>query len=72
MKTYKTVYSFDVLEKIKGGYKVWMNDRQEKEVSLVNTMDVEDFIAVLNDDAKSGRYDFWIVIEVETEKQNNE
>ena len=61
MKKYRKVYSFDVLDKIKEGHRVFVIDREEKKVSTVNWIDVEEYITIVADETE--RYDFWIEVE---------
>lgn len=65
MVTYKNIYSFDVLGKIKDGNQVYVLDRQNQSVALLNDMDVQSAVKIVNAENRTGRFDFWIVEEVE-------
>lgn len=60
MATYKNVYSFEVFEKINAGYDVWVTDRQNKSVALLNDMDAQSAVKIVNADNSERRYEFWI------------
>lgn len=61
MKTYNTIYSFEVLDKIKEGAKVYVLDREEKAVYCVNDISVAD-LAQLEIFGKTNkkRFEYWI------------
>lgn len=68
MANYENVYSFNVFDKISEGKKVFVTDRHNKSVALLNDMDVQSAIKIVN--AKSGgRYDFWIYEESEVTEE---
>ena len=64
MTKYKTIYSFDVFNKIEEGHKVYALDRKDRKIHTVNWMDVEDYIKLVN--GENNRCEFWIE-EEETE-----
>ena len=57
MLKYKSVYPFQVLDKIKCGEYIYMTDRKEWKIYSVNTMSVAFMLAAIND--TTGRFDFW-------------
>lgn len=60
MKTYKTIYRFEVFEKITNGKNVWVTDRQNKSVALINDMDANSAVKLVNTENRAGRYEFWV------------
>ena len=60
MATYNTIYRFEVLEKITAGERVWVTDRQNKSVALLNDMDVASAVKIVNTENKTRRYEFWV------------
>lgn len=60
MKTYKTIYLFEVIDKVKEGKCVYVADRQEHKIDLANTMAIGDLTAIMVDENKSNRFIFWI------------
>lgn len=74
MKTFESVYSFDVLREIKKEKLVYVLDKEEQTVKCVNDMIVDKLAEVLkNSETEKTRYAFWIEKEVEeTEENENE
>lgn len=62
---YKTIYSFEVFGKVNEGYQVFVLDRQNKSVALINDMDVQSAVKIVNAQNKASRYEFWICEESE-------
>lgn len=65
MAIYKTVYSFEVFDKINEGNKVWVTDRHNKSVALINDMDVKSAVQIVHAENRSTRYEFFIYEESE-------
>ena len=65
MGTYNTIYSFEVFGRIKEGEQVFVLDRQNKSVALINDMDVTSAVSIVNADNRSKRYEFWVCEESE-------
>lgn len=59
MAKYNTIYSFEVFDKIGVGERVWVTDRQNKSVALINDMDVKSAVQIVNAENRSRRYEFW-------------
>ena len=61
MKTYKSIYGWEVLEKIREGKKVYVLDREDKSVVCVNDVSVKDLaqIEIYGKESKN-RFEFWI------------
>ena len=73
MKTYETIYSFEVLETIQEGKLVYLLDRYEQIVMCVNDITVDKLAEVLkNSKTEKKRYEFWIEEVEETEESENE
>lgn len=73
MTTYKTISAWRVLDEIENGKQVFMLDRQNNSVALVNDLNVNSAVKVLNSDDKENRYAFWICEESEeTESEESE
>lgn len=60
MKTYETIYAFQVDEKVIEGESVYGIDRLSKTVLFVNDMPYGDVISIIKNSDKD-RYLFWIV-----------
>ena len=69
MTTYNTIYSFKVFDKINEGKQVFMLDRQNQSVALLNDMDTESAVKVVNSENNENRYQFWICEESEETKE---
>lgn len=65
MAIYKTVYSFEVFDKINKGEQVWVTDRHNKSVALLNDMDAQSAVQIVNATSNENRYDFWTCKESE-------
>ena len=60
MLTYKVIYPWEVIEKIKQNPNIYMLDRQQLVVTSVETMEVGDFASVLAiADKEQNRFEFW-------------
>lgn len=57
---YKTIYSFEVFNTVNEGKQVFVLDRQNKSVALINDMDVQSAVKIVNAENKASRYEFWI------------
>lgn len=69
MKTYESIYSFYILDKIKEGKTVYCLDRELKICGVINNFTVEDFNTILRQaEEEPTRFDFWIEIEEETKE----
>ena len=68
MAIYNTIYSFEVFDKINEGKNVFVTDRQNRSVALINDMDVESAVRVVNAENRTRRYEFWIEGAEETEE----
>lgn len=66
---YKSIYSFQVFEKISEGNQVYVLDKQNKSVALVNDMDVQSAVRLTKASDDKKRFDFWICEETEEEKE---
>lgn len=62
---YKKIYSFQVVDKIMEGEKVYMLDKQSVTALCVNDLSVGCLAVTLTDEDTAGRYEFWIVEEAE-------
>lgn len=69
MKTYKTIFTFEVFEKINDGEQVYVLDRQNKSVALLNDMDAQSAVKIVNEKSKEGRYEFWYEKESEVTEE---
>lgn len=67
METYNIIYSFEVFDHINDGKQVYVLDRQNKSVALVNDMDTQSAVKIVND-SKTKRFEFWICEEMEEVK----
>ena len=65
MATYKEVYKWNVIDEIGKGKQVYMLDRQNQSVALINDMDAQSAIKIVNCKDNENRYDFWICEETE-------
>ncbi len=73
MKTYETIYSFDVLGAIQEGKLVYLLDRYEQKVLCVNDITVDKFAEVMaNCKIEKTRYEFWIEKVEGTEESEDE
>lgn len=60
MKSFKSVYSFEVIQKIKEGHTIMMLDKEKQFVETVNEMEVSEFVKVLAEiEANNTRYYFY-------------
>ena len=64
MTTYKTISAWRVLDEINNGEQVFMLDRQNNSVVLVNDLNVHSALKATNADDKENRYEFWICEEM--------
>ena len=61
MKTYITIYDFEVIEKVKNGFTVHALDRERACVFCVNDMTVSDLAKLMiSKTYNHTRYEFWI------------
>ena len=65
MVTYNSIYSFDVFSRIDDGYQVYMLDRQDNSVTLVNDLNAQMAINIVNANNRARRYEFWVCEERE-------
>ena len=69
MKTYKSIYSFYVIDKIKEGKTVYYVDRKLHDCGIINNISAQEYVTILKQsEEETTRYDFWI----EEEKENPE
>ena len=69
MKTYETIYSFEVLEEIQNGKLVYLLDKFERVVLCVNDITVDKLAEILaRGKTDKKRYEFWIEAVEETEE----
>ena len=59
-KTYRNIYSFNILDEIGKGNVVYMLDREKRCVENVNEMEVQTLSEVLNCDNLKDRFEFWV------------
>ena len=57
--TYKSVYSFNVIDEVEEGTIVYCLDRQEKEVLTINDLHFGFALGVIQDAKNNDRYEFW-------------
>ena len=69
MLIYERVYKWKVLDEIGGGKQVFMLDRQNQSVALMNDMDAQSAIKIANCVDDENRYDFWSCKESEEAKE---
>lgn len=62
---YNTIYAWKVFDKINEGKQVFMLDRQNQSVALLNDMDTESAVKIVNSEDNENRYQFWICEESE-------
>ena len=61
-KSYKSIYSFEVIDKIREGFSVFLVDKEKECVESVADMEVCELAKVLNlCEKEKTRFDFWIV-----------
>ena len=66
-----SVYSFMAFDEVKSGKKVYALDRKLKRVVLVNSLTIEELVAVVNSDKEEPtRYEFWYEEKVTEENEN--
>ena len=68
MEIYKQIYQFEVVDKISSGKQVYVLDRHNKSVALLNEMDMKSAVKIVNAENKDRRYDYWICEEREENK----
>ena len=69
MVTYRSVRAWFVVDEIKAGNNVYMLDRQNQSVALINDMDAQSAIKIVHSTDTENRYDFWVCdITEESEK----
>lgn len=56
---YKSIYSFEVTEKIYNGKQVFVVDKKDCKVYSVNDMSVSEFMQLIKGEGKTNRYAFW-------------
>lgn len=59
-KTYRIIYSFNIMDEIRAGKEVYMLDRELRCVECVNDMEVETLCKVLEQDNVKERFEFWV------------
>ena len=67
MKGYKEIYHWDAFDKVKEGKEVYVADKQEHTVFLVNVLSVNTFASMLRC-SDSDRFYWWV--EEETEESD--
>ena len=69
MATYKIIYPFEVLDKLKEGAEVCMVDRAEMKVACVGNLRTDSFASLLLLVAKEPtRFEFWTTSKTEDEE----
>lgn len=68
MMIYKTIYSFEAFKKINEGKQVYVLDRQNKSVALLNEMDAKSAVNIVNS-TKGNRFEFWYTEESEESEE---
>ena len=68
MRTYKSIYSFDVIENIGQGKQVRILDREREKVYEPEELNVVQLVNFINSKEKN-QYEFWIVEDVEDEDE---
>lgn len=68
---YQTIYSFEVLNEIENGQKVYMLDRKYIVTTNVSNLTVEELVEIIKQEKEeSTRFEFWTEI-AETEENEN-
>lgn len=71
MSKIETIYSFQVLDKIKKGEQVYMVDRFERSLCTANRMRTQDLLECLVlAEIEESRFDFWVENNTESEGEN--
>ena len=71
MKKYKSIYHFEITEKVSEGKTVYYLDRKLHDCGIINNIKVEELTVILKEHKEeSTRFDFWI--EEETEEKEIE
>lgn len=70
MTTYKVINAWYVIDEIKKGNKVYMLDRQNQSVALINDMDAQSAISIIEAKDEAKRYSFWTCEEVGEIEEN--
>lgn len=66
MKNYKSVYYWDIIDRIKEGKLVYLLDKEEQTVYCVNDISVDKYAEILNlCKEKSERFESWIEVHTE-------
>ena len=65
MEKYTGIYEFQVIAKVIDGKSVYMLDRKRRNIECVNGMTLNNIAEVLKEENKNGRFEFWIVEDVE-------
>lgn len=69
MKTYKSIYPFNVVDEARKGKTVYAVDKAEFWCGTVNSLDFDCFVECLNGAEKEPtRYEFWVVEETEAKE----
>ena len=72
MKIYESIYSFEILGRIRKGGTVCVVDRRERTIENANSMSVGDLARVLNvSDEETTRFEFFIEKEIEEKAEEN-
>ena len=72
MKTFDTVYPWNIIDKIKEGKLVYCLDKEEQRIFCVNDMPVENYVAILEKcNAEETRYTFWLENHIEEKTEEN-
>lgn len=63
-KTYKTIYSYQVIDRMKTNPKIYLLDREERDVISVAEMPTGDLVSVFAiAEKETTRFEFWEEIE---------
>lgn len=68
---YQTIYSFEVLNEIENGQRVYMLDRKYADTANVSNLTVEELVEIIKQEKKEhNRFEFWTEI-AETEENED-
>ena len=68
MKTYKAVYEFEVLDKLRNGVEVYVLDKKSGTTYRMSKLNVMNVLDAIDHDNSDNRYEFWEEIDDEDNK----
>lgn len=68
MKTYKAVYEFEVLDKLRNGVEVHVLDKESGTTYCMSKLNVMSVLDAIDHDNSDNRYEFWEEIDDEDNK----